>query len=86
MSICLRELQYSQKDLDELRNQLLQIRSTMKDGKLPDESGNTSPGQDLVVPLLERCLRFADMVEERYVPRGFCVCATLLTYEQERQD
>ncbi|KAJ4506639.1 CUB1 family protein C30C2.08 [Exophiala dermatitidis] len=56
---------YSQKDLDELRNQLLQIRSTMKDGKLPDESGNTSPGQDLVVPLLERCLRFADMVEER---------------------
>jgi len=38
----------------------------MKDGKLPDESGNASSGQDLVVPLLNRCLGFSDIVEQKY--------------------
>ncbi|KAK5280093.1 hypothetical protein LTR40_006859 [Exophiala xenobiotica] len=37
----------------------------MTDGKLPDKTGVTSSGQDLVVPLLNRCLKFTDMVEER---------------------
>lgn len=37
----------------------------MQDGKLPDESGQVSSGQDLVVPLLERCLKFTEIVEER---------------------
>ncbi|KIV88903.1 hypothetical protein PV10_08533 [Exophiala mesophila] len=57
---------YSSKDLHELRDQLLQIQSTMQDGKLPDESGEVSSGQDLVVPLLERCLKFTEIVEERH--------------------
>ncbi len=62
----LTEFQYSQKDLNELRDQLLQLQSTMKDGKLPDESGEVSSGQDLVVPLLERCLKFTEIVEQKY--------------------
>ncbi|KAL6242977.1 hypothetical protein RBB50_010077 [Rhinocladiella similis] len=56
---------YSQKDLDELRGELLSIQSTMKDGKLPDNTGVASSGQDLVVPLLNRCFKFTDMVQER---------------------
>ena len=38
----------------------------MKDGKLPDETGVTSSGQDLVVPLLNRCLKFTEIVEQKY--------------------
>ncbi|KAK5069571.1 hypothetical protein LTS08_007609 [Lithohypha guttulata] len=56
---------YVQNDLDELRNQLLEIKSHMQDGKLPGEEGQFADGQNLVVPLLERCLRFIQMVEER---------------------
>lgn len=60
-------LQYNQKDLHELRDQLLQIQSTMKDGKLPDDHGDVKPaGQELVVPLLERCLKFTEIVEQKY--------------------
>jgi hypothetical protein len=39
----------------------------MKDGKLPGDDGETGTGQDLVVPLLNRCLRFCEIVEEKYV-------------------
>ncbi|KIW46484.1 uncharacterized protein PV06_02154 [Exophiala oligosperma] len=56
---------YSHKDLDELRGELLNIQATMKDGKLPDKTGVASSGQDLVVPLLTRCLKFTDIVHER---------------------
>ncbi|KAK6376206.1 hypothetical protein LTS17_007457 [Exophiala oligosperma] len=59
------QLQYSHKDLDELRGELLNIQATMKDGKLPDKTGVASSGQDLVVPLLTRCLKFTDIVHER---------------------
>ncbi|KIW18764.1 hypothetical protein PV08_03053 [Exophiala spinifera] len=56
---------YSQKDLDELRDELLSIQATMKDGQLPDDTGVPSSGQDLVVPLLNRCLKFTEIVQER---------------------
>lgn len=56
---------YVQKDLDELRNQLLDMQKTMQDGKLPSEEGQIADGQDLVVPLLKRCLMFADIIEEK---------------------
>ncbi|KIW31809.1 uncharacterized protein PV07_03401 [Cladophialophora immunda] len=56
---------FSHKDLNELREQLLQIQATMKDGKLPNEQGEVKGGQDLVVPLLERCLKFTDIVEQK---------------------
>jgi len=56
---------FSEKDLHELRGQLLQIQSTMKDGKLPGEAGVVSSGQDLVVPLLNRCLKFTEIVEQK---------------------
>ncbi|ETN46263.1 uncharacterized protein HMPREF1541_00447 [Cyphellophora europaea CBS 101466] len=55
---------YNSKDLHELRDKLLEIKATMKDGKLPGEGGSTGPGQGLVVPLLERCLKFCEIVEE----------------------
>lgn len=40
----------------------------MKDGKLPDKNGEASSGQDLVVPFLERCLKFTEIVEKKYAP------------------
>ena len=57
--------QYNPKDLNELREKLYQIQATMKDGKLPGDDGETGSGQDLVVPLLNRCLRFADIIEAK---------------------
>lgn len=57
---------YSQKDLDELRGQLLKMKEAEKDGHLPDETGDFSAsGSERVVPLLNRCLLFCDMVQER---------------------
>lgn len=38
----------------------------MKDGKLPSADGAIYSGQELVVPLLERCLKWCDLVQERY--------------------
>jgi hypothetical protein len=58
-------LQFVQKDLDELRAPLLEIKGTMKDGKLPSADGEIYSGQELVVPLLERCLKWCDIVEEK---------------------
>lgn len=47
----------------------------MRDGKLPDETGVPSSGQDLVVPLLERCLKFTEIVEQKYESSMLCVPA-----------
>jgi hypothetical protein len=38
----------------------------MKDGKLPSADGAIYSGQELVVPLLERCLKWCDIVQEKY--------------------
>lgn len=56
---------YHQKDLDDLRRQLLEMRKDEKDGRLPDSEGNYTEGTDIVLPLLNRCLMFCDMVQER---------------------
>lgn len=37
----------------------------MQDGQLVGDDGQVGQGQDLVVPLLNRCLIFTDLVEER---------------------
>jgi len=58
-------LQFVQKDLDEIRASLLEIKGTMKDGKLPAADGEIYSGQELVVPLLEKCLKWCDIVEEK---------------------
>jgi hypothetical protein len=43
----------------------------MKDGKLPSADGAIYSGQELVVPLLERCLKWCDIVQEKYdAPRN----------------
>jgi hypothetical protein len=57
--------QFNLKDLNELRDKLKEIKGTMQDGQLPGEDGALGSGQDLVVPLLERCLKFCDIVEEK---------------------
>lgn len=44
----------------------MEIKDTMKDGKLPSADGAIYSGQELVVPLLERCLKWCDIVEEKY--------------------
>ena len=41
----------------------------MKDGKLPSADGAIYSGQELVVPLLERCLKWCDLVQEKYDTR-----------------
>ena len=58
--------QYNPKDLQELREKLLQVQATMKDGSLPGDDGKVGSGQDLVVPLLNRCLKFAEIIESKY--------------------
>lgn len=69
-NIMLSSLQYNPKDLHELREKLQEIKATMKDGQLPGEDGAAGSGQDLVVPLLERCLKFCEIVEEKCVTRS----------------
>jgi hypothetical protein len=44
----------------------VEIKDTMRDGKLPSADGEIHSGQELVVPLLERCLKWCDIVEEKY--------------------
>lgn len=56
---------YSQKDLDELRNQLLEMKQSLKEGGQSGGEENATPREKLVIPLLERCLMFCQMVEER---------------------
>lgn len=56
---------FSLKDLNELRDKLKEIETHMEDGKILDESGQASGGQDLVVPLLKRCLVFTGIVEQK---------------------
>lgn len=67
ISTCPDRDQYSQKDLDELREKLNKVKTTMQDGQLTGDDGVVGPGQDLVVPLLNRCLKFTELVEERCV-------------------
>ncbi|KAF7509836.1 hypothetical protein GJ744_007347 [Endocarpon pusillum] len=56
---------FAKTELEQLRAQLLEIQATMKDGKLPAEDGSIPERQDLVVPLLERCLLWCDIIEEK---------------------
>jgi vacuolar-type H+-ATPase subunit I/STV1 len=56
---------FSLKDLNDLRGKLKEIETHMEDGKMLDEAGNASGGQELVVPLLKRCLLFTAIVEQK---------------------
>ena len=56
---------FSLKDLNELRAKLREVETHMQDGKLLDDQGHASGGQDLVVPLLKRCFMFSDVVEQK---------------------
>lgn len=57
---------FSLKDLNDLRGKLKEVETHMEDGKLLDEEGHASGGQELVVPLLKRCLLFAEIVEQKH--------------------
>ena len=39
----------------------------MQDGKLPGDDGKVGAGQERVVPLLNRCLKFTEIVEQKYI-------------------
>ena len=43
------------------------MQATMKDGKFVSADGNIPENQDVVVTLLNRCLRWAELVLERSV-------------------
>ena len=56
---------FSQKELDDLRGHLQEIKDTEIDGKIPASDGKIYEGQELVVPLLERCLMWCDLVQKK---------------------
>jgi hypothetical protein len=58
-------LQFSESELEKLRSQLLEIQATTKEGSLPAEDGSIPEGQNLVLLLLERCLKWCDIVQEK---------------------
>ena len=62
----------------------MEIQATMKDGKLPAEDGSTPDRQDLVVPLLERCLKWCDIVQEKCVHQPFTDILRLTKSGKER--
>ena len=56
---------FSLKDLNELRDKLKEVETHVQDGKMLDDAGNASGGQDLVIPLLKRCQLFTEIVEKK---------------------
>ena len=58
----------------------------MKDGQLPDEQGEVKSGQELVVPLLERCMKFTEIMEQKYIKSDVISVSISLTIGQEGQD
>ena len=59
--------QFPQDEVDGFKQQLHSIKATLKDGKFLGEDGTEPSGQDIVLPLLERCLDAVEMVLERYI-------------------
>lgn len=51
--------------MEGFKAELKEIESHMKDHKFVTEDGKVPDGQDLTVALLERCLRWCDIVLER---------------------
>ena len=42
------------------------MQATMKDGKFVAENGHIPENQEVVIALLQRCLKWADLVLEKY--------------------
>ena len=61
---------WNQKDLDDLKKQLYELKaelaSTLETNGNGNGNGEVSGGRERVVPLLERCLLFTDLIQERY--------------------
>lgn len=58
---------YNQKDLDDLKKQLYDLKADLASTLDTNGNGEISGGRERVQPLLERCLLFCDLIQERYV-------------------
>ena len=56
------------------QEELLKMQATMKDGKFVDMDGSVPANseQEVVVGLLQRCLKWADLVLEKYISGTPC--------------
>ncbi|KKY20080.1 hypothetical protein UCRPC4_g04269 [Phaeomoniella chlamydospora] len=66
-------------EIEGFKRELLEIEATMKDHKFVAEDGHIPPGQELTVGLLDRCLKWCDIVLEK---QGKIEPAFEETYEQ----
>ena len=62
-------LQFPVAEVQEFRDQLKEIQSKTVDGKFLGEDGKTPAGQEIVVELLNRCLKWSEIVLTR---SGLC--------------
>lgn len=61
------QIQFNPEEVKGFKAELQGIEATMKDHKFVTEDGKIPSGQDLTVALLERCLKWCDIVLERRV-------------------
>jgi hypothetical protein len=71
-SILLTFAQFPASEVKDLQSQVKQIEATLKDGKFVAEDGAFPEGQEIMVPLLERCLLWSEIVLERSVHSYSC--------------
>lgn len=69
MSLANTKTKFATSEVQKLQAKLKEIEESRVDGKFVDEEGNKIRGSDLVSALLARCLRWSDIVLERYVMR-----------------
>jgi len=65
ISACNTRSKFPSSEVKDLQGQLQQIEATMKDGKFVADDGTVLMGQEIMVPLLERCLLWSGIVLER---------------------
>lgn len=59
--------QFPEAEVKGFQEDLFKMQATMRDGKFVSEDGTVPENQDAVVALLQRCLKWAEIVLERYV-------------------
>ena len=69
--LCLHEvgltvLQFPASEVKAFQDELKKMQATMVDGKFVNTDGTIPENQDVVVKLLDRCLRWAEIVLERW--------------------
>jgi hypothetical protein len=65
-------MQFSISEVKKLRNQLMEVGDKRQGGKFCSLDGSIPPGADEVNDLYERCLKWSDMVLERWYSPSLC--------------